>query len=151
MLARTEALCRAARDDFMRGGGVAEIQGAVFKMENPRQVLFYALGEGGLENPDGTPSRSWPYEVAYAPHERPREFYLAEGDAKHGNGGFFSPAALLSATWRPHLEKTHTLWLLPILERMAGDDDVSLTEILDAYRREHGVDAVVSERTLYGG
>ena len=102
-----------------------------------------------MTNRDGEPIYSWPYEISYAPAYRPREFYLAEGDARNGNGGFFPAATVLEPQWRSHLKITDALWLLPILERMARGEIVAPEEILRAYEQEYGHAATSEEQTLY--
>ena len=118
-------------------------------MQERRQVLFYHLGTDHMTNAAGQPNYSWPYEISYAPDYKPREFYLAEGDARNGNGGFFPAATVLEAQWRSHLKITGALWLLPILEHMARGELVAPDEILLAYEAEHGHAAPNAEQTLY--
>lgn len=98
----------------------------------------YHLGKGYTTTRDGKPLRSWPYEVDYTPGCPRGEFFLSEGDARNGNGAFFAAADVLNGEWRAHLETAGALWLLPLLERMAGGQAVSSAEVLDAYRQVHG-------------
>lgn len=119
-------------------------------MQKQIQVLFYELGKGHMTKADGTPLYSWPYEISYAPNYSPREFFLAEGDGRNGNGGFFPAATVLETQWRSHLESTQSLWLLPILERMTRGEMVAPDEILRAYQEETGHAATSEERSLYG-
>ena len=116
--------------------------------EHPKTV-FYTLGKGYMTNRDGEPLYSWPYEISYAPDYKPREFFMAEGDARNGNGNFFNAATLLETKWRSHLEITQTLWLLTILERLARGETVAPDEILRAYEEEQGHAATGAEQTLY--
>ena len=118
-------------------------------MKERREELFYNLGKGHMTNAEGEPNYSWPYEISYAPDYRPREFYLAEGDARNGNGGFFPAATILEVQWRSHLKITQTLWLLPILERMARGEIVAPQEILRAYEQARGHAAASEVQTLY--
>jgi hypothetical protein len=98
----------------------------------------YHLAKGYGTTRDGSPLPSWPYEVDYTPGCPRGEFFLSEGDARNGNGSFFPAAAVLQPQWRAHLETAGALWLLPLLERMAGGEAVLDTEVLDAYGQVHG-------------
>lgn len=102
------------------------------------KLRVYALGEGYHTKRDGTPLYSWPFSVDYAPGHPAGEFYLAEGDARNGNGGFCRAHEALQIHGRGHLETTGTLWLVPLLERMARGEAVAPAEVLDAYAQIHG-------------
>ncbi len=108
----------------------------------------YRLGDGCPTRADGTPLYSWPLRVDYAPGHPSGDFYLAEGDARNGNGGFFRAADVLQEHWRGHLETTGTLWLVPLLERMARGEAVAPAEVLGAYARVHGAPPPLKGRAV---
>lgn len=100
----------------------------------------YKLGEGFATRADGSPLVGWPYQVYYSPGHPRGDLYMAEGDARNGNGNFFPAARILEPLWRDHLTAAGVLWLLPLLERMARGEAVTADEVLAAYRREHGAE-----------
>lgn len=113
-----------------------------------QKVVFYTLGKG-YPTHEGKPLYSWPFEVSFAPSRDGDVWYLAEGDARNGNGSFFTAQQVLEPQWRSHLEHTQTLWLIPFLEQVANGDSVAPEEIFDVYRELHGGDPPREERTLY--
>jgi hypothetical protein len=106
--------------------------------DHTSKLLVYHLGTGYGTTREGKPLYSWPYSVDYTPGCPQGEFFLSEGDARNGNGAFFPAASVLGPEWRGHLETAGALWLVPLLERMARGEDVSRSEVLDAYRHVHG-------------
>ena len=102
------------------------------------KMQVYRLGQGYATTLEGKPLYSWPFTVDYAPDNPGGDFYLAEGDARNGNGGFFRAIEVLKPHWRDHLERAGVLWLIPLLERMARGEDVPSSDVLDVYRQEHG-------------
>ncbi len=106
--------------------------------DNAGTQAVYTLGEGCPTLPDGRRLSSWPLEVKYLPGHPGGEFYLAEGDARNGQSSFFSAAEVLAPHWRSHLATTETLWLIPLLERLAHGEPVPLEDILAAYQAVNG-------------
>lgn len=80
----------------------------------------------------------YPYAVDYAPGHEAGEFYLSSGDARNGNGCFLTAREALEPQWRRDLESAGALWLVPLLERIAGGEAVTAAQVLDAYRAQHG-------------
>lgn len=108
------------------------------KKQNLTVYEVYLLGKGYGTGADGKPVYFYPYTLHYAPGHPSGEFFLAEGDARVGNGGFVPAARLLEPMWRAHLEITDTLWLLPLLERLVRGETLPAAEFLDVYRSVHG-------------
>lgn len=102
------------------------------------KVLVYTLGQGFATGLDGTPLRMLPCAVYYTPGYAGGEFYLSEGDGRNGGGSFLDAADVLQPPWRKLVSDAGAQWLAPLLERMAHGEEVSESEILNAYRQIHG-------------
>lgn len=102
------------------------------------RVQAYLLAQGYMMGLDGKPIYSWPYRVHFTPGYKPGDFCLSSGDARNGNGSFMSAATALETQWRGDLESAGALWLVPLLERMAGGEEVPASEVFAAYKKVHG-------------
>jgi len=82
---------------------------------------YYVLGVGFKENDI---EKSHPYEVLLDTQESQAPIVMLEGKGMGGVGGNFTPSELLHEQWREHMEISNTLWLLPILEFAANNNDI---------------------------
>ncbi len=90
----------------------------------------YQLGVGGTV--------VYPLEVGYVPDQPQTPIYFGEGDAKFGNGGFFTATQALEPQWSKHLEEAGVLWFVPLLQRLAAGETVALKQILKVFKSIHG-------------
>lgn len=99
---------------------------------------YYVLGEGTIPlEGHGFP---WPYGVGYDPFDSERPFILWEGVAHGAVGGSFTAKQVLDDSFSDHRRASGTEWILPLLQRVAGGEQVSVEEILKAYRAHHGAE-----------
>jgi len=101
-------------------------------------LLAYLLAEGHPTGSDGEVLFLLPYRVHFTPGHKTGDFCLSAGDGRNGNGTFMTAATALEPEWRGDLESVGALWLLPLLQRMAGGEAVPASEILGAYKKQHG-------------
>lgn len=101
-------------------------------------LVVYKLGEGYGRTPEGTRLFTCPEIVYYTPSYPGADFYLGDGDTRNGGGTFVGTSQMLQPQWRRHLELAEVLWLVPLLERMAGGETVEASEVFRAYKQAHG-------------
>ena len=106
-------------------------------MKSKETMTVYKLAEEGFGGSH--------YAVDYAPNNKSGEFYLSSGDARNGNGTYLTAREALGITWRGDLNAAGALWLLPILERIAGGETLSPEQVFHAYRAQHGGQSPKSE------
>jgi hypothetical protein len=86
---------------------------------------------------------SYPFAVEFVPDNLETPIYFWEGSGHMNSGGLFSAQQALEPQWRSHRETAGALWFVPFIERLARDERVDVTEVLEAYRLLHGPDAVM--------
>ena len=107
-------------------------------MKSKETMTVYKLAQGG----DG----AFSFAVDYAPGNTSGEFYLSSGDGRNGNGTFLTAREALAINWRGDLDAAGALWLVPILERIAGGETVLPEQVFHAYRAQHDGESPKSQQ-----
>ncbi len=91
---------------------------------------IYELGQGTRQ--------SFPYGVDFVPDDQKNPIIFWEGSGHSSGYGRFSAQQALEPQWKNHLEIAGVMWFVPFIERLARQENVELTEVLEAYKQVHG-------------